>query len=102
MTMAFPKRRQFRSQRFRDFAHGQTCTLLMPWCNRDPATVVLCHVREPGTGIGTKPHDWWGYHGCSECHRRESEAGDEDIRIAVFRTMERLYFAGMLKDARRG
>lgn len=98
--MAYPKRPPFRSQKLRDFAKGQTCTLRMPWCNHDPETVVFCHKREPGTGIGTKPHDWWGYHGCSECHRREDEAGDDDIRRAIFETLERVYFADLFKDAR--
>lgn len=80
------------SKKLRDFARGQDCTLMMPWCNRDPETTVLCHIRRPWlSGIASKPHDFFGYHGCSECHRREREAGDDDILRALTITQSRVY-----------
>ena len=81
----------------RRFADGQTCTLGMPWCNNDPATTVLCHSRMVGfNGTAQKPPDYMGYHGCSECHRRENEASPEDIFRATMRTIGRLYDAGII------
>lgn len=82
----------------RNFARGQTCTLRMPWCNNDQATVVHCHIRQKGfNGIGQKPLDIFGYHGCSECHRREGEAGFDDLLRAMKETQTRLYDAGILE-----
>ena len=84
------------SKALRDFARGQSCTLRMPWCNGDPETTVLCHCRMKGTGMATKPHDIWGYHGCSECHRREQEAGYDDLLRAIFETQCRALAAGLI------
>ena len=86
------------SKAIRDFARGQECALQMPWCTRDPETVVHCHVRMSGiVGIGQKPPDFMGYHGCAECHRREKEAGNDDILRALLITQHRLWFAGILR-----
>ena len=53
----------------REAAKGKQCTLRWPGvCNHDPATVVLCHIRMPGDGIGTKPPDTCAFLGCHECH----------------------------------
>ncbi len=82
----------FVSKKLRDFARDQTCTMRMPWCNNDPATTVHCHVRAFGSGgMGSKPHDFHGFHGCSECHRREKEAGWDDILRAMMETQTRIY-----------
>ena len=82
----------FVSKKVRDFAEGQECAMGMPWCNRDPRTTVHCHVREFGMGgMACKPHDFHGYHGCSECHRREKEAGWDDILRAMMITQTRIY-----------
>ncbi|MDG1315018.1 MAG: DUF1364 family protein [Flavobacteriaceae bacterium] len=86
------------SKSLRDFARNQECTLQMPWCNHDTETTVHCHVRKYGlTGLGQKPTDIHGFHACSECHRRESEAGDDDILRAVFITQIRLIQEGIIK-----
>lgn len=100
MTAHF-KTPSFVSKRFRDFARGQDCTLRMPWCNNDPETTVMCHVRAFGNaGIGMKPHDFHAFHGCSECHRREKEAGWDDILRAMMETQSRLYAAGLMGETR--
>ena len=57
-------------------ARGQECQIRIPYiCNRNPETVVLCHLN--GGGMGAKTHDIHGAYGCSACHdaidgRRES------------------------------
>lgn len=82
----------FESKKLRDFARGQECALRMPWCNHDPTTTVLCHVRLfSQAGMGQKPHDFLAFHACSECHRREREAGYEDILRALMETQARVY-----------
>jgi Protein of unknown function (DUF1364) len=82
----------FVSQKLRDFARGQDCAMQMPWCNRNPETTVLCHVRAFGmAGVAMKPHDFHGYHGCSECHRREKYAGWDDFLRAMMITQARVY-----------
>lgn len=92
-----PKGKRIVSKPLRDAAKGQSCTLRMPWCNGNDETTVHCHVRAFGlSGIGHKPQDIHGYHGCSECHRRELDAGFEDILRAVFLTQIRLIQDGII------
>jgi hypothetical protein len=52
-------------------ARGQDCMIdLASICNRDPATVVLCHDNriESGKGMGLKAPDTAACFGCSSCH----------------------------------
>lgn len=82
----------FVSETLRKFARGQECTMRMPWCNRDPETTVLCHVRAFGiAGTAEKPHDFFAWHGCSECHRREKDAGWDDVLRAMIVTQGRVF-----------
>lgn len=91
MTAIF-KTPPFVSQKLRDFANGQTCTMLSEWCNGNPETVVLCHSRRrAGAGTGQKPHDFWGYHGCSGCHANEHRLEDRELYDAILRTQYRVY-----------
>ena len=85
------------SQPLRDAARGQECTLRLPCCNHDPATVVLCHIRLPGVaGIGEKPDDWFAVFGCHACHdsidRRNSKNAElwsyDDLLLALHRTIK--------------
>lgn len=63
------KREPIRSRKLLDSAKGQPCTLEVPGvCNRDPATVVSCHVRDESFGMGVKADDQSSFHGCSACH----------------------------------
>ena len=48
-----------------------------------------------------KPLDIFGYHGCSECHRRESEAGSDDIQRAMMETQTRLYEVGLIVEGKK-
>ncbi len=86
------KTAMFFSQKLRNFAEGQPCTMLSEWCNHDPTTVVLCHSRRrTGTGTAQKPHDFWAYHGCSECHRNEDKIEDRELYDAIRRTQWRVF-----------
>lgn len=70
----------------------------LPGCNGDTETTVLCHIRTKDfNGWGQKPLDIFGYHGCSECHRREAEAGYDDLLRALMETQRRLYDADLIK-----
>ena len=81
------KTQMFVSQKLRDFAKGQECQMHSHWCNNDNETVVLCHSRRRSTaGMGQKPHDFWGYHGCSACHAHEDELEDRELYDAIRRT----------------
>lgn len=82
----------FVSKKLRDFARGQDCAMMSLWCNGNPETVVLCHVRRrAGAGMGQKPHDFWAYHGCSECHAHEADLEDRELLDAIRRTQYRVY-----------
>lgn len=55
----------------RKAAHGKDCTMMITGvCNRDPATVVLCHSNSlaDGKGMGLKATDTAACFGCSSCH----------------------------------
>ena len=57
--------------KIRKAARGQECTLMIPGvCNRDTATVVLCHSNAlaDGKGMGLKAPDTAACFGCSACH----------------------------------
>lgn len=77
----------FQSEKLRRFARGRDCQAKSIWCNGNPATVVLCHSRRrAGAGMAQKPHDFWGYHGCSDCHAREADMEDSELYDAIRRT----------------
>jgi hypothetical protein len=57
------------SQRLRDSARGQQCSLQLPGiCNHDPETTVLAHLRSDVKGMGNKGDDWYAVFACSACH----------------------------------
>lgn len=77
----------FVSRVLRDFARGRECQMRSEWCNGDSETVVLCHSRRRSTaGMSQKPHDFWGYHGCSGCHAQENLLEDRELYDAIRRT----------------
>lgn len=91
--------------KLRESARGEHCTIEVAGvCNYNPETVVLCHIRMPGTGIARKPHDIHGVYGCSNCHdaldRRVTEPEMEHhrwfyIARALMRTHERMIEKGV-------
>lgn len=82
----------FVSQALRQFAKGKPCQMRGPHCNGRDETTVLCHSRR-GSRAGTaeKPHDFWGYHGCSDCHANEAKASNFDLMVAIARTQSAVY-----------
>ena len=77
----------FVSKVLRGFARGRECQMRSEWCNGNSETVVLCHSRRRATaGMSQKPHDFWGYHGCSGCHAQEHLLEDRELYDAIRRT----------------
>lgn len=56
------------SQKLRDSARGQPCTLNFPGCNHNPETTVLAHLPSSVKGMGNKGDDWHAVFACSSCH----------------------------------
>lgn len=82
----------FVSKKLRNFAKGKECQMKSEWCSGDPDTVVLCHSRRrAGAGMAQKPHDWWGFHGCSACHAHEQWLEDHELYDAIRRTQYAVY-----------
>lgn len=80
------------SKKLRNFAKGQECQMKSDWCNGNPETVVLCHSRRrAGAGMSEKPHDFWGYHACSDCHANEHKLEDRELYDAIRRTQYAVY-----------
>lgn len=89
---AFFKVPMFKSKKLRLFANGQPCQMMSVFCNGNPETTVLCHSRRrTGTGTAQKPHDFWAYHGCSDCHANEDKIEDRELFDAVRRTQWIVY-----------
>ena len=79
------------SQRLRDSARGQQCSLQFPGvCNRDPATTVLAHLPSPVKGMGNKGDDFFAVFACSNCHERLDlhNVDQECVVRALQRTMK--------------
>jgi hypothetical protein len=84
-------------------ARGQDCTLKLPGCQNDTATVVLCHLRMfGGGGTSMKPHDSEAVFGCAHCHDIIDSRNPvqfwsmEDIAWALIRTLRAQREAGVL------
>jgi len=82
----------FVSPKLRKFAKGKECQMKSEWCIGNPETTSLCHSRRhTGTGMAQKPHDFWGYHGCSGCHANEHKVEDRELYDAIRRTQWAVY-----------
>ncbi len=56
------------SQKLRDSAKGEECTLRLPGCGFDDGTVVLCHLPCCDKGVGLKSPDNMAIYACRHCH----------------------------------
>ena len=101
MNLKTPKNR---SDRIRQSARMEDCTVRSAQCNFNPETTIYAHLPLDG-GIATKPDDLSGCYACSSCHdlidRRsrceEFERGrDKFLRIANIRTIIKLHNKGIL------
>ena len=58
-----------RSQKIRDSARGEKCTLQIPGvCNSNKDTTVLAHLPDESKGMGRKADDISAWYACSSCH----------------------------------
>lgn len=90
--------RPFHNRQWRDSAKGQECQGRFNNCLWSPDTVVLCHIRRPGTGTAIKPADYKAAYLCANCHA-EQEARQvpwEWVLDAVFRTLDIHHAEGRL------
>ncbi len=94
----------------RKLARGRECQIRSFACNRNPETVVLCHIHKPSIsgGTGLKADDLLAGFGCSFCHDLVDGRGagknmmtrqDRDILLyeAIFRTLKILLDEGKIK-----
>lgn len=90
------------SQKYRDAARGQDCTVRLPGiCNFNPETVVLAHLPCGQKGMGMKGFDTIAVDACSACHdvidgRARGEVDWLDMLRAVAETHKRRLEAGII------
>jgi hypothetical protein len=79
------------STKLRNSARGQHCTFQTPFCNYDPATVVLCHIHDEVAGKATKANDYSAAYGCSSCHDAidQHRLSKEDELFYCLRALQR-------------
>lgn len=85
------------SQKLRDSAMGQLCTLRTVLCNHDPETTVLAHLPSPIHGMATKSDDWHAVFACSACHsamdmRDPIEKNWSAVRLRALQETQRAWF----------
>jgi hypothetical protein len=104
------KSKPIRSQKLRDSARGEACTLDIPGiCNGNPETTVLCHLPDESHGMSRKSDDICTAYGCSACHdaidNRSNSLSVTDaemmwyLRRAQNRTLRRMIEKGLIKIA---
>ena len=90
------------SQKLRQSAKGQDCTMRTAYCNYDPATTVLAHLPSPVKGMGTKSDDWHAVFACSACHDALDQHNydprdiDRDMLLALQRTQRKWFDMGLM------
>ena len=92
----------------RKSALGQDCMIQLPGiCNRNPETVVLCHLG--GAGMALKSPDYHAAFGCSSCHdvidgRVKSDYNREELIYimmhAILRTQDYWFKIGYLVEVK--
>ena len=107
--LMIPKHKPIRSQKLRDSAKGQECTIQCPSvCSHDPDTTVLAHLTNESHGMGLKADDVSACFACSSCHdwidRRTMspyfpDGSDREwyMRRAMVRTWRRWIEMGLVK-----
>jgi len=67
-----------RNDKYRSWAKGHACTLMLAGCNQDRETTVLHHIKVDGTGL--KCPDWFGILVCSNCHAECHNDEENSVR----------------------
>lgn len=95
------KKRAKEKHPLRDNAEGQDCTLRLPGCRHDSATVVFAHYRRfSWGGASMKPNDLLGCFACESCHdkqeRYHEDATYEDMLRAMGETLMQQELDGII------
>lgn len=102
------KTKPIRSQKLRDSAEGEDCTVLLDECQNRSDTVVLAHLPSPDKGTAIKSPDFWSVYSCETCHAiidgkdrrrwRYTEATlNAILMLALYRTQKRMIEKGLVK-----
>ena len=65
--MNFNKPVKIKSNKIRNSANGETCTLRLQGCN-GAITTVFAHINSRWKGMGNKSPDIFGCYSCHHCH----------------------------------
>lgn len=88
--------------KIRDSARGEDCTLqIHPYCNGNPATVVLCHLPSERKGVALKSPDHWAAYGCSACHDVIDSRNPQAIQALGWPEIERCMMRGLYRTQQR-
>lgn len=90
------------SQKLRDSARGQACTLRLDGCGYDNGTIVLAHLPCGQKGMGMKGPDMIACFACANCHgvidsRVKGEFTGADLLRALAETQLIWINQGLLK-----
>lgn len=92
------------SQKLRDSARGQLCTMRLVCSGGTTDTTILAHLRTPGAAGGAqKPDDWHAVFACSHCHTEMDTKGYEwpdleSYMLDALRRTQRIWWEmGLLK-----
>lgn len=87
------------SQKIRDSAKGEDCSLRVhPNC-QDGETVVFCHLNTNYRGMGLKSPDLFGLYSCAACHSMldQSKVSAEDQLRGLIETQMKLAEKGLIQ-----
>ena len=89
------------SQKIRDSARGESCTLRLLGCNFDSATTVFAHLPVNHRGMSIKTPDIFGCYACSFCHdvidgRISGAWSHADLLRALSETQMKLIEKGLI------
>jgi hypothetical protein len=90
------------SEKLRNSARDQCCTVKSPWCEYMTETVVLAHLPSPIKGMGNKGDDFHAVFSCRACHEAmdQHKPGAEWPRLqrdALQRTQRIWFEMGLLQ-----
>lgn len=95
-----PKPVKWFSQKYRDAAKNQPCTLRLSCCTNDPATTVLAHAN--GGGMGTKHSDHNACDACVQCHAALDGLMGSGMLIEASGAFERARYETLVNRITRG
>lgn len=95
-----PKPTKWFSQKYRDAAKGQHCTLRIWGCGDNTETTVLAH--ENGGGMGTKHSDHNACDACKWCHDALDGIRGIEMQKEAEREFERARYETLVNRITRG